>query len=192
MAEEKENPSASLLKAGRSEIELESVPELLNKVKRLDIDYFDWSREAGGIIMGHREYGPLTPTPLQGGEGRVSNNWKFEVDGLLQMPNASKKKEFYKVPNIIRFSWHLLKWYAGHGVKLADGVMPIGEFHSDYYGNLGFSKQDMELIMKRCKRHGIWVTAVMVHKHRNIGKMMFKVHKYNGTSLSRKPGRGMR
>lgn len=166
----------------KSTIELEDVPEMLNKSKKLDIEYFDWTKEAGGVIMGHREYGPFN-----NGHG-----WRFEIDDLLQMPNSAKAKDRYQVPNIIVFTYYLLKWYLKHGIKLASGVTIIGEFHSDFYNNLGFSKEDNALIMKRCRRHGIWVAGVMIHKHRNTGKMLLKPYGYNPKTISKKPGRGMR
>lgn len=151
----------------KTTIELEDVPEMLNKAKKLDIDYFDYTKEAGGLIMGYRD-----------------NFDKFEIVRFIQLRNASKVKTLYKLPNAFEVFIRL-----AITMKLADilkGITVIGEWHSDYYNHLGFSKQDMAVILKRCKKFGFWVAGVLVHKHRNIGKMGLKVFKYNNKTVSKK------
>ena len=146
-------------------IELEDVPELLNKVKKLDIEYFDYTKEAGGLILGFRD-----------------NFNKFEIVRFIQLRNASKEKALYKLPNV--FEVFLRLFLTMKIAELLKGITVIGEWHSDYYNKLGFSKQDMIVILKRCKRFGFWVAGVLVHKHRMTGKMGLKVFKYNKVTIS--------
>lgn len=156
------------------ELELEDVPGMLNKVRRKIIDYYDHTREVGGVIMGYRE---------RAADGCGGN---FEVTHIIQMPNRMMVADRYRLPGLIRMIWRILRVVSIKQIMF-DGVTIIGEFHSDYYGKFAFSKEDMEVIRDRCKRFGFWIAGVLVHRHRNIGRMGFKIYKRNTKTISKKP-----
>jgi hypothetical protein len=144
------------------EVSLESVPGILNKVKRAEIEYFDDTKEIGGLILGYRDERGI------------------KVVRLVQCRNRSRKPNFYK-PGF--FSVLLKPFTKCTWAEVASGITVIGEFHSDFYKSLALSEQDKGAIKKRCRMFGLWVVAVIVPKHRMIAVSAWNVWKINNKTI---------
>jgi hypothetical protein len=170
MAEIEENGPAALTAEKKFEVEVNPLDGIIKKPKeRLSIEKYDFTKEAGGVILGY---------VACGSDHRVS---EVQPVRLVQMKNTAKKPTRFRMPGIIGI---LLPVF--HKAKLSEiykGMQVIGEWHSDFYGKLEFSKHDMDTIFKRAKMFGIWICGVMIRTHGNFGKMKMKPFVYNNRTI---------
>jgi hypothetical protein len=152
------------------EVEVNPLDGIIKKPKeRLSIEKYDFTKEAGGVILGHVAYGL---------DNRVC---AVQPVRLVQMKNSAKKETRYRIPGIIGILFPVFR-KAKFG-EVMEGLTVIGEFHSDFYGKLEFSEQDMKTIHKRAKMFGIWIVGVMIRTHGNFGKMNLKPFVYNNRTI---------
>jgi len=153
------------------EVEVEEVEGLIKTPKRVSIKYFDMTREAGGVVLGYRF------------------DTQFQIVRFAQVKSSSKLRDKYRLPWVFGLAWGLFK-NASFG-EILKGLTIIGEWHTDWYNNPGFSRQDMVTIMRRARMFGYWVGAVVVMKHRNIAKTIPKLFRYNNKTIFRRMPKGI-
>jgi len=147
--------------------------EITETSKKYKIDYYDFTKEIGGVLLGYRLGG---------------TNWQLDPEyGVIQLPNPSTDGTIYVSPNALKLPFQLLRRIPLGTLikKVGSGMELLGEWHSDLGNIRGLSVKDQEAINKRIEQRGFWLVGVVTRKNKaklrmdlNMFREKFERRKY--------------